>query len=365
MIKEVFLLRTIACLAIVLGHCINSSLNLYPHITTGVTTDLWKLTRELLLFGTPVFIFISALVLSYSYPNGTPKGFLVKRLKFILVPYAIMGVFYAILTSLIEGSFNNLPLTIASNLFLGQFHGYFIIIIFQFYLLHTVFHKIISLIKIEKIVLCSLIINVIYLQISKVYFYDAKWGVQLWWFPLFAWIFYYSLAYYLGQNINKFRMKLDQYKWILLFVSIITSALVIILYRSNIIPPLGSKRIDILLFTTCICFLLFYIGTKMRQIPFLISIISAYSFGIYWLHVFYIQVLHKLYKLLSIGHQSFINLTGYIFVLFIGSTLLSIVTVYLLNRFRFGAYVTGKIGVLYRNNQEYKKNVPYDNQLTR
>ncbi|OME93889.1 acyltransferase family protein [Paenibacillus lautus] len=215
MIKEVIFLRSIACLAIVLGHSIASSLSWYPHITSeaGYITDSWKMLMQLLLFGTPIFVFISALVLSYSYPNGTPKHFLSKRLIFILIPYVIMGLGYAILASLTQGSFNNLLGNMFDNVILGQFHGYFIIIIFQFYLLHIVFHKLVNYIRIERLVIYSLIINVIYLQIAGVYLQDTRWGTQLWWFPLCAWIFYYSLAYYLGRNLDKFRSALNRHRW--------------------------------------------------------------------------------------------------------------------------------------------------------
>lgn len=193
-----------------------------------------------------------------------------------------------------------------------------------------------------------------YLQNARMYLYDANWRFQLWWLPFFAWIFYYSSAYYLGQNIDKIRMKLEKYKWVVLVGSVIAGTLVVCLYLSNIIPPLGSKRIDILLYTVCICCLLFYIGSKMKKVTYIISLVSAYSFGNYCLHIFHIQVLHKIFKALPTQYQSIVNLSRYIIVLFIGSMFLSIVTVYLLNRFEFGAYVKGKIGVLYSNNQGNK-----------
>lgn len=313
-----------------------------------MVTGLWRTIMQLLLFGTPIFIFITALVLSYSYPNGTPKAFLIKRLKFILIPYLIMGVCYATLACIIEGSFNPLLTKIFKNIVLGQFHGYFIIIIFQFYLLQVVFHKLVKVIQIERLVLYSLLVNAVYLLVAGIYFYDSRWGVQFWWLPLCAWIFYYALAYYVGQNLEKFRLMLIQYRWFIGIGSIIGGILVTQLMKQEVFPDVSSKRIDILFYATSICFLLFYIGSKVKKVPYLLELISRYSFGIYWLHVFYIQVHHKVYKLLPAALQSYISVSTYIVILFMGSVSLSVITVYLLNRFQLGAYVAGKVGVPYQ-----------------
>ncbi|MFB8734669.1 hypothetical protein ACEQPO_14485 [Bacillus sp. SL00103] len=43
----------------------------------------------LLMFSTPSFIFISEFLLAHAYPNGTPKGFMWKRIKAIFFPFCI------------------------------------------------------------------------------------------------------------------------------------------------------------------------------------------------------------------------------------------------------------------------------------
>ena len=43
-----------------------------------------------------MFIFISELVISKVYKDGVPKHFLTKRIRYILIPYTVMGLFYAL-----------------------------------------------------------------------------------------------------------------------------------------------------------------------------------------------------------------------------------------------------------------------------
>lgn len=346
MIKEVFYLRSIACLSIVLGHSIASALNWFPYVSVESQgmKDIWGTVIELLLFGTPVFVFISALVLSNAYPNGTPKGFLLKRAKFILVPYVIMGGCYAVFACLVEGSFSSLANKVFSHIFLGQFHGYFIIIIFQFYLLHMVFHKIVSVVSIRRLLVYSLLINAAYLVIAGKYLNNAGLGVQIWWLPLFAWIFYYVLAYHIGKHLEEYRAKLNKYLAFLLIGSAAAGGLVVLLSDAGIFSS-GSKRIDVLLYTIFVCFAIFALASKAEKVPAWISAVSSYSFGIYWLHVFFIAVLHKMFKFLPAPIQQYFNLPLYILYLFIASTLLSILSVYLVTRHSWGEYIVGKIGI--------------------
>ena len=62
-----------------------------------------------------------------------------KRIRYILIPYTVMGLFYALQYTYQEEDFlHAFVLQSAKNIFLGDFHGYFILIIMQFYILHAV-----------------------------------------------------------------------------------------------------------------------------------------------------------------------------------------------------------------------------------
>ncbi|RAU92477.1 acyltransferase family protein [Paenibacillus sp. YN15] len=346
MIREVFFLRAIACLSIVLGHSISSSLNWYPFLgaESKLAVDVWRTVTELLLFGTPMFVFISALVLSHAYPKGTPQGFLLKRTKYILVPYFIMGVFYAALACAIEGAFATLPGKIWDHIVLGQFHGYFIVIIFQFYLLHTVFHKVIRTVPLKKLLLYSLLVNAGYLLAVAVLWKKAAFPVSVWWLPFSAWIFYYVLAYHVGQNLDWYRRKLSPYGLQLGIGSVVAAVAVLLSARTGIFP-FGSKRVDVLVYTVLLCFFIFGLASRAKRVPRWLETVSSYSFGIYWLHVFFIAVLHKAFKFLPQGLREHSNLSLYILYLFITALLLSMAATYLLTRHPAGEFIVGKLGV--------------------
>ncbi len=363
MIREVFFLRAIACLSIVLGHSISSSLNWYPFLDTesGLTLSVWKIVTELLLFGTPMFVFISALVLSHAYPQGTPEGFLVKRTKYILVPYVIMGVFYAALACAIEGSFGPLLVKIWENIVLGQFHGYFILIIFQFYLLHIGFHRVVKAIPFRRLLPYSLLVNAGYLLIVALLWKKVPLPVSVWWLPFFAWIFYYVLACHVGQNLDWYRRKLSPYRLYLLIGSAAGAAAVLLSAQTGMFP-FGSKRVDVLVYTVLLCFFIFALASKAKFVPRWLETVSSYSFGIYWLHVFFIAVLHKAFKVMPMGFREHWNLSFYILYLSAAALLLSMVSTYLLTRHPAGEFIVGKLGVTTRGKR--MRNPAADQHLT-
>jgi len=81
-IKEIFFILCISCLSVVLIHAI--AILSSPHSSSILVA--------LLMFSTPSFIFISEFLLAHSYPNGTPKGFMWKRVKAIFFPFEFIGI---------------------------------------------------------------------------------------------------------------------------------------------------------------------------------------------------------------------------------------------------------------------------------
>lgn len=63
-VKEIFFIRCISCLSVVMIHVLGITM----HSTSSMLMTL-------LMFSTPAFIFISEFLLSYSYPNGHQKVF--------------------------------------------------------------------------------------------------------------------------------------------------------------------------------------------------------------------------------------------------------------------------------------------------
>ncbi|WP_197480018.1 acyltransferase [Paenibacillus swuensis] len=144
-IDELVLLRAMAFLAIVLQHCIGEFIyrpETLPHdgIMLGM---LFHFTR----FGTPTFIFISGLLFFYNYYHSLNYGsFIRKRVMDIYVPFVIWTIVYFTLSQgvlwFIQGESWLLflkELFIPSN----AYHLWFIVMIFQFYLLFPMFRGIV------------------------------------------------------------------------------------------------------------------------------------------------------------------------------------------------------------------------------
>jgi peptidoglycan/LPS O-acetylase OafA/YrhL len=147
-IVEIDIIRAIAILAVVVIHGTSNAVML-PLGT--VSQAVFFTVNRLSHFTVPVFIWVSGLVLFYSYYDAWDKrsafAFMVKRLRLILVPYVLWSIFYYVFNQWMFHSVVHLDpwylikLLISGN---ASYHLYYIIIILQFYL---VFPVLISLCK--------------------------------------------------------------------------------------------------------------------------------------------------------------------------------------------------------------------------
>jgi membrane-bound acyltransferase YfiQ involved in biofilm formation len=348
-INEIFFLRCVACLGIVLMHAVTSSI--YTYEVHGSTLEFFLTSIQMILmFGTPIFVFISEFVLAHSYPEKTPKGFMKKRIKFILFPYMIMGMFYAGILSIYNNlTFNDFIERSIQNIFLGNYHGYFVIIIFQFYILHQLFQRIIvPKFSAKKVIIGSIVINILYLVTfnfipikDNLYFIpelNTVWRL-FYKLPFAAWLGYFAVAYYCGSNYNLFLKFLkNNIKWITLSL-IFTGFLLLVIFHSEFLDVTHSRRVDVFFYTFSVAFSLFYIGSKINKMPKFIVKISQYSFGIYLLHPF-MQLISKT----LVTKVTHLPISLYITVQFIAGVFGSILITYLLNKSYIGYYFVGKLG---------------------
>ena len=122
---------------------------------------LLRIFQLLLLYATPMFVFISEFLLAKQYKTKVKDGFFKQKLLTLGIPYIIINLGLAY----VYGHPKNFEDYMDSVVFM-MFHGgtltYFIVIIFQFYLLHIVFAK--HLVKLNpiKLVIYSLIITTLF-----------------------------------------------------------------------------------------------------------------------------------------------------------------------------------------------------------
>ncbi len=340
-LNEIFLLRSLACLSIVLLH---SMTRIYEN-----EEGIISLLKLFLSFGTPAFILISELVLAHAYPLQSPRGFLAKRVKFILVPFACFTVIYALqatFTGAGSGTMAELGTTVLSNLFLGTFPGYFVLIIFQFYVLHLLFQRQVFPKLRPAVVLAGTgVIQLAYLTVFN--FMPAPetaWGALVWdrYIMLFpGWLFYFAFAYYCGRNYEAFIARLRRYQALVFSGTAASILLLFVSHEAGWIAHVSSKRVDMIPFTICLVLTLVLLSSYLKRIPKFFIAVSRYSFGIYLLHTLVYAVL-----MLGISRADFLMNspigTGVLLVIGLALTMLAVRIGIMLP---YGEYIFGRIGI--------------------
>ncbi|MCM3630984.1 acyltransferase family protein [Paenibacillus glycanilyticus] len=359
-IKEMFVLRSIACLGIVLFNTLDTAIthfNLTESAGYSITPDILHTIQMLLLFSTPMFIFISEFIISKSYRDEVPPGFLKKRAKYILMPYLTMAVLFSLIDVNVDHAVPSFKLylyELAKNILLADFFGYFLLVVFQFYLLHILFARWVSRrFSMRFVLICSIGANVVYLAIFNLIdleslpfgnYYVISFLNKV---PAIAWLAYFSIAFYSGRNYEVFVEKLGRHiKWIIA-LALLSAAAMLTLNQLGIIDRVYSKRFDVLFYTTGIIFTMVYYAKQLTQVPVVLVKVSQYSFGIFLLTRFFLYGV----SLLAPAWYSLTNLLLFIVIAFLAAVFGSITVTHLLNKNRFGPLIAGRVGI---GNQQQK-----------
>src|SRR5690625_3749833 len=134
----------------------------------------------------------------------------------------------------------NILKKIISNL-QGNYEGYFILIIFQFYLLHFIITK--FKIPIKTLLPISFIVILIHLYLLDSNFNFITENKRLLILPFTAWFGYFSFAYLVGNSykvVSKFFRTLNG-----LYKCCIFSFYLIFMSYNAVLTDVSSKRIDI------------------------------------------------------------------------------------------------------------------------
>lgn len=317
-IEELDYLRGLAMIAIVMQH-VMGYVN-HPWAGWGDKVAL-SVIWQLINFGVPAFVFISGASLFYSY--GSVEDFrytpyLLKRIKLILLPYLLWTIIYYY-SSKIQISVNIWQQ--ASDLFYYfitgrvSYHLWFVVMIFQFYLLYPLFLKAILAIKntvaTEKgILLIIMVFFLIYMVItwayvdivpgigektdtSRIYLIIDKYSYLL----FIWWIFYFVWGGIGGLSPDRFRewiRRLIPYNifiWCGLFFYQLYTYSAFSLYRPSVVLFVTSTIINI--YQICV-----WLSRKENNIiSQLLSQVSKYSFSIYLAHPLVLDLIAtKLYS---------------------------------------------------------------------
>jgi membrane-bound acyltransferase YfiQ involved in biofilm formation len=365
--KEVILVRAFACLCVLMIHVLLLAKSQYD---VSRSFDLvLNAARLVVNVGTPMFIFLFMFLISKNNPDELPNQLIKKRLTLLGLPYLAMIIFYTAIdfSSGQPLTFEHISIQLLKNIS-GEFHGYFILIVFQFLFIYKAAFAYLKKSKPLPILIVSFIINFGYLSFFNfVPPFGFSWADFFWnrtsWIPFPGWIFYFTLGYYCGLHYMTIMKFLRERRVLVLSMPIILTILLILLKAIGFPKVPTSKAITYLFYTPSIIAMLFYLTHFIKKFPKSITLISDYSFSIYLLHYSVLFGVNHLLYLWGIR----MNVSLYIPLLFSVGLYGSIVIAYLINLFPQGKYVVGSIGgnrkLLHNNKDKVQQAVHVGNDL--
>lgn len=329
------------CLAIVVTHSISNYLrNIEVDQTFYDQFIVW--IRLALLCSTPIFIILSETLISKNYANGLKKGFMWKRIRFILIPSILVGLVVSY-----RSSGNDLIAfwqAVQEKVILGQWYGFFVIVIFKFYILHWLIGKYLARINPIAPILISFAIS-----FTHVYSYVHVESYQsfvlndypLWYKThLLTWLFYFVIAFYIGQYYEQVVSFLVAQIWIPIVVALGSYGVIMYNYFEMGYGRISSERYDMLLFAVSVFLLMVALIRKYSLNNHTLMMISNFSFFIYLTHMIFLPYFVKLS--MTFGENFFTYVAAMTF-LTVGSC---IGAAFLLYQRKFTRYFTGRIAYL-------------------
>ncbi|WP_246231656.1 acyltransferase family protein [Sporosarcina jiandibaonis] len=293
-LNEINLIRAIACIFVVATHAIS---NYLKNVDVDLTSDRYiVLIRYALLCSTPIFILISETLISKNYPEKLPKGFFLKRLRYIFIPYVLIGAIVSYRAS--ARDWNSFLEVFTHKVIFGHWYGFFVLVIFQFYIIHWLVGKYLSKINPIGPLLLSFIISFIHIY-SYVHipeygeFIEAKFPF---WYRvhIFSWLFYFIAAFYIGQYYDRIFNFLNNKIWIPIVATLFSYSIILYDIKVRDYTRISSDRYDMMLFAVCVFFLLVVLIRKFNFNNKVLGMISHFSFFIYLTHMITISYFVKL-----------------------------------------------------------------------
>lgn len=370
-IDEITMIRGLSIIGILILH-VTSYFVLMPNTQT-LTFKLGLLFNQVVRFSLPLFLVISGVVLAYSYDPAKGvdfRKFILSRAKQILLPYLtwsfIYFCFYILflkkvpLGTTVVDLKEPLELMAAIKIFTKNLvfgwnyvHLYFVVLIFQFYLLYPWFIKKVTKIKsLEFFVATNLVfylILIIYLFYYRGYFgiYLIDLLIKYYWETFIAWFVYFVVGIYVGLRIREFKDWCNKnFLWVSA-VYFLTTLIVLgeaFFYVDNV-GKLTSLRPAVYLNT--IPAMCFYYSISNRLIVQK-SIFSAFlktvgdmSFGIFFVHILILTIAFK--GLIAYNPAIFnFNQPSFIFILSFITLAGSMAFVFLIKRIPLSYVFLGK-----------------------
>jgi probable poly-beta-1,6-N-acetyl-D-glucosamine export protein len=329
MIKEWNLLRTLACLSIVFLH---STTYTGRHLGY-LDWEYYRLFRIALCYATPTFIVLSEIILANRYPDKLPNNFWSKRIKWIFAPYLAFAIIDAFVSKYFSPNMD-LGDELINNIFIGNYEGYFVLIIFQFYLLHYLVTKF----KISMLILLPISIVIMFWHLNilnqDIAFIQENRHITMK-LPFTAWFAYFTVAFVIGKHYKRVANVLYRVRWLTIFGVLITAAFLYLSFESGNIA-VNSRRMDLFPLVISISLAVLAWGQIIPSLK-IVNLISNYSFGIYLVH-WQVQRFVAPYTA-----DIFQSTATHVFALLFISLTISITFIKLVSYLPIGSFIVGNI----------------------
>lgn len=191
-IQEIDILRGLACLAVVFVHLSAAPVVELPVGSPSMLAMVFL--NRAVKFTTPVFIFVSGFLLTYTYEQRPFEyaNFIVRRLKVLLGPYIVWSLMYAA-AFVVMGKMPLDPIVILQKLVFADmnYHLYFVATITQCYLLFGVFRWLFERVNSKWLMSLLLAVNILFIVIGYFPYADRF---------FLKYVFFFALGIYFARE---------------------------------------------------------------------------------------------------------------------------------------------------------------------
>lgn len=189
--------------------------------------------RHVFCFGMPSLIVFWQVFEIRAYPEDLPKNYLWERLRYIFIPYLIFGGFYSFyLTQTADTSF--WP-TFQEVVLLGNWHGYFVLVLFQF----TALNLLVKWLKKDFFksfipVAVLFAVSTMYLHFNELGLLEAIQHPALnYEIHILGWLYFYALGSFIGHHYDTVKELLTDYLPVVILGAILSFGYFILLNWNN------------------------------------------------------------------------------------------------------------------------------------
>lgn len=330
------LLRTIACLSVVMIHVSASYV-----IKDFGTINFWigNIFDSISRIGVPLFVMISGcLMLDEKYDLNKEK--LVKHIKKLLKFFVFWSFFYCIVYQIHISVIMNVKeinfFEIVKRFFIGHYHLWYIYMIIGLYLISPILRLFVNKENVKYIryfIVLSVIFNFIIPQIIYIGSYYTNWFEilnEMLEYINVKFVGGFTTYFILGWYLNNYQIEKKKVLYIcgiISFILIVIMTGILSITQNNAIQMYGNTTITVLMYSVMVFYFIkekFKVNNKEYDI---INNISNYSLGIYAIHPFVIKIMYMFTEIIKCD-IAIINIP----IIFCITVLISYIGTYILSK---------------------------------